>query len=242
MAAVKRDVQALVLLTMGVVIWRITWSDLFLNYVKEPMRPLLLVSAGLLVVLGLWSLAIALRQPAEAHSDSGHSHGHDHTRAPKVAWLILLPVAAMFIITPPPLGSDAAARDSGTQPLSQNSDGGYEPLPETDGPITLNLDDYAARALFDGGQSMADREISLTGFVTENESGGWYLTRFVSSCCAADASAVKVEIQDAPSPPEEQWVTVTGVYTDNGSTDYQKPPAFAAQDVIAIEPPRDTYL
>ncbi len=242
MAAVKRDVQALVLLTMGVVIWRITWSDLFLNYVKEPMRPLLLVSAGLLVVLGLWSLAIALRQPAEAHSGAGEDHGHDHTRAPKVAWLILLPVAAMFIITPPPLGSDAAARDSGTQPLSQNSDGGYEPLPETDGPITLNLDDYAARALFDGGQSMTGREISLTGFVTESESGGWYLTRFVSSCCAADASAVKVEIQDAPSPPVEQWVTVTGVYTDNGSTDYTKPPAFAAQDVVAIDPPRDTYL
>ncbi|MAT60123.1 MAG: hypothetical protein CMH41_00455, partial [Micrococcales bacterium] len=79
----KRDVQALVLLTMGVVIWRITWSDLFLNYVREPMRPLLLISAGLLVVIGLWSLAVALRQPAEVSGDSGHEHGHDHTRAPK---------------------------------------------------------------------------------------------------------------------------------------------------------------
>ncbi len=238
----KRGGQALVLLAMGVVIWRVTWSDLFLNYVREPMRPLLLISAGLLVVIGLWSLAVALRQPAEVSGDSAHEHGHDHTRAPKVAWLILLPIAAMFIITPPPLGSDAAARDSGTQPLSQNLDGGYDPLPDTDGPITLDLDDYAARALFDGGQSMTDREISLTGFVTENESGGWYLTRFVSSCCAADASAVKVEITNAPSPPVEQWVTVTGRYTDNGSTDFKKPPAFAADEVVAIEPPRDTYL
>ncbi|MCB0919949.1 MAG: TIGR03943 family protein [Actinobacteria bacterium] len=219
---------------------RITWSDLFLNYVREPMRPLLLAAGVFLTVLGIWSLAkVIKRQPAEAGASD---HGHDHTQVPKVAWLLLLPVAAIFLVAPPPLGADAAERDSGTQPLSQSDEPVYDPLPAGKDPVVLNLDDYAVRALFDEGRTLVDHTVAMDGFVTTSRSGDWYLTRFVTSCCAADASAVKVQVVGTPAPPVEQWVRVTGQYLDNHSDDYEEPPMLRAEEVVDIEKPRDTYL
>ncbi|MFD0656923.1 hypothetical protein [Thermocatellispora tengchongensis] len=42
-------------------------------------------------------------------SHAGHG-GHDHSHVPQVAWLLCLPVFALFLISPPALGSYAAAR------------------------------------------------------------------------------------------------------------------------------------
>ena len=50
----RRDVQAIVLILIGGAVLRITIGDTFLNYVQEPMRPWLLLSGGILVVLGGW--------------------------------------------------------------------------------------------------------------------------------------------------------------------------------------------
>ena len=238
--AVKRDIQAFVLLLLGVVTLRITWSDLFLNYVKEPMRPLLLAAGFLLTVLGIWCLAKVIRKPEPV---GGHSdHGHDHSQAPTVAWLLLLPVAAIFLIAPPPLGADAAARDSGTQGLAESQDNSYPPLPAGQDPVPLNLDDYAVRALFDEGRTLDDRVVRVQGFVTTGESGEWYLTRFLASCCAADASAIKVRVEDAAAPPVEQWVEITGTYLPSEGEGYGALAVIRAESVVTIDQPRDTYL
>ncbi len=229
------------MLLLGVVILRITWTDLFLNYVKEPMRPLLLTSGVFLVVLGVWSWIVATKKSA---ATAGSSHGHDHSKAPVIAWLMMLPVAAIFLIAPPPLGADAAERDSGVQPLAEVPTANFPPLPDTD-PVTIDLADYSLRAIYDNGQTLEGRTIVLEGFVTPNDDGGWYLTRFVSSCCAADASAVKVEIQDAPAPPVDQWVAVTGRYTPSPAADAEATPppaAFISESLTVIDPPKDTYL
>ena len=236
----KREAQAAVMLLLGVVILRITWTDLFLNYVKEPMRPLLLTSGVFLIILGVWSWIAATKKAAAI---AGSDHGHDHAKAPIIAWLMMLPVAAIFLIAPPPLGADAAERDSGVQPLAEVPASSFPALPDPD-PVPLDLADDSLRAIYDGGPTLQGRTIVLEGFVTPSDDGGWYLTRFVSSCCAADASAVKVQIQDAPAPPADQWVSVTGRHTPSEAAEAHTtaPAAFISESLTLIDPPKDTYL
>ena len=96
----RRDVQAIVLILVGGAVLRITIGDTFLNYVQEPMRPWLLLSGGILVVLGVLALIDVLRKGRAADDeatphdephehDDGHGHGHG---GPRAAWLLLLPV------------------------------------------------------------------------------------------------------------------------------------------------------
>ena len=44
--------------------------------------------------------------------DHGHDHDHDHGHGPRVAWLLLAPVAVLLLVAPPALGSFTAARQN----------------------------------------------------------------------------------------------------------------------------------
>ena len=57
----RRDVQGIVLILVGGAVLRITIGNTFLNYVQEPMRPWLLLSGGILVVLGVVAAHAARR-------------------------------------------------------------------------------------------------------------------------------------------------------------------------------------
>ena len=93
----RRDVQAVILILVGGAVLRISIGDTFLNYVKEGMRPWLLLSGGTLVVLGVLALIDVIRRarrgetaeepdPHDPVDDDGHSHVH----GPRAAWLLLL--------------------------------------------------------------------------------------------------------------------------------------------------------
>jgi cytochrome c biogenesis factor len=56
MAAVSRETHALLLALLGAAALRISVTDAFLAYVREPMRPLLIASGVLLLGLAAWSL------------------------------------------------------------------------------------------------------------------------------------------------------------------------------------------
>ncbi|HEV2087480.1 MAG TPA: hypothetical protein VGR21_04115, partial [Cryptosporangiaceae bacterium] len=58
-----------------------------------------------------------------AHPDDGHGHGPG---GPRVAWLLTLPVFAVFLVAPPPLGSYAASREGATAVQEPSSD--FPPL------------------------------------------------------------------------------------------------------------------
>ena len=99
-----------------------------------------------------------------------------------------------------------------------------------------------------GGATVLDREVQLTGFVTPDPAGGWWLARQSMSCCAADAQPVRVKIAGAPDdwaePAAETWVTVTGTWLPenlaiSGST--VPIPTLAVSGIEAIEPPASPY-
>jgi uncharacterized repeat protein (TIGR03943 family) len=206
---VNRQAQAVVLLLLGGAVLRASVTDLYLRYVKEGLRPYLIVAGVVLVVAAVMTLWYELRSPRDHHH-----------REPRVGWLLVLPVLGLLLVAPPALGSYAAGQ-AGTA-LSGQQAGDFPPLPAGD-PARIGVLDYASRAVFDQGRSLAGRRVKLTGFLAGGPDGAQYLARMMLSCCAADARPVKVGLTgDGPGPGEvgaDTWIEVVGRYTDQTASD-----------------------
>ena len=246
-AAVTRDVGAVILVLVGASVLRITGDDTYLRYVRATLRPWLVASGVLLIALGLLALldvwrsvraeARASRADAQAgragaragrtgtvagaddgHDDGDDDDGHGHgSSVPRTAWLLVLPVAALLVVPPPALGAFTAERQTATT-VAPAYDAAVPPLPPGD-PVTVTLGDYASRAVWDNGRTLVGRSVQLTGFVSSAPDGGWYLTRLALTCCAADATVTKILPVDATShPPANTWLLVVGQWVPGGGT------------------------
>jgi uncharacterized repeat protein (TIGR03943 family) len=275
-----------VLFLLGGAILRISATDVYLRYVKAGLRPFLIVSGVLLIVIAAVTLyrevfaparplgegdggsSTGAHAPAPGHAPAhaaphpgahaavagdeevpappgaagndgdGHAHGH---AGPRVAWLLVVPVFAIFLIGPPALGSFAASR--GGTSVAKQSD--YAPLPAGD-PVTLPVLDYASRAVWDRGASLTDRRVRLTGFVSPRPGGGVYLTRMILTCCAADGRPVKVGLSGTVPAglPADTWIEVTGRYdprVDKDRANNESIPYLAAEALREVTQPTQPY-
>ncbi|MEZ0094933.1 TIGR03943 family protein [Streptacidiphilus sp. EB129] len=221
MAAVRgllrRHGSALLLTAVGAALLRISlFSELYLRYVKEGLRPLLVIAGVVLVLLGLSALLPHRRPRREHRPDPGHTHTHGGARphrGPRSAWLLAVPALLLLLAAPPALGSFIVARD-GSGTIARQVD--FPRLPPH-GTLSLSLSEFAARAVWDPAESLRSRTVRLTGFVTPGGAGSWRLSRIIVSCCAADARAVAVTVHGPAAPPDNTWVVVTGSW-DPGST------------------------
>jgi uncharacterized repeat protein (TIGR03943 family) len=234
-----REVQAVILLLFGSATLRISLTDTYLNYVKEVMQPWLIASAIILIVLGVLALLDAFRRKPESADDDGHGHGPG---GPRAAWFMLLPVLTIFLVAPPALGAYTASRQIvNAIPTSTE----VVPLPPGD-PVEIYVSDYINRAVWDDGSTLDGRTVQITGFVTPNPDGGWWLTRLSLACCAADAFAGKIQVVDPPlgweNPPPNIWTVVTGRWIPGGGTNSDDAiPLLAVQDIVQIEQPTNPY-
>ncbi|MGI5215305.1 TIGR03943 family putative permease subunit [Plantactinospora sp. CA-290183] len=246
----NRQAQAVVLLLLGGSVLKASLTDVYLRYVKEGLRPFLVAAGLLLVVAGVMTLWYDLRrrgQPHEGHEHEGAEHedsddGHGH-HEPRVGWLLLLPVLGLLLISPPALGSYAAGQ-SGTA-LTGEDPGGYPPLPAGD-PLKITLLDYAGRAIFDQGTTLADRRVQLTGFVAPGSDGEPILARMILSCCAADSLPIKLGMSgDRPSGlPPDTWVEVVGRYSTQLGRDPVSDvdiPYVQVESWRRVDPPKQPY-
>ena len=241
----KRDVQAIVLVLLGGAVLRISLDGTYLRYVKPGLLPVLVVAGAIVLTLGLlsaWYDGLLRGEPATPSDGHGHAHddGHGHGHGgPRVAWLLLLPVLAIFLVAPPALGAYSADRSTFVgQPTVD-----LEPLPDGD-VIDVPVRDYVTRAVWDSGRSLEGRTVRLTGFAApRGEDGEWDLARLSLSCCAADALASKVRpVGDVPAQPAEQWVAVTGRWVEGGGLeDPRAIPRIQVTDVVPIEAPEEPY-
>ena len=246
----KREVQGVLLILVGGAVLRIVSSGSYINYVKAGMKPYLLASAAVLVGLGVLALVDALRggdeqasvaEPefhAAAEDDAVLTHDHGTMRT---AWLLLLPVAAIFLIAPGPLGAYTASREAASVQAPREGDL-MPPLPPGD-PVPVALDSYAIRAVWDEGRTLVDRRVELVGFVTPTDDG-WQLTRLSLACCAADTVPTKVQpVGEVPDYPANTWVAVTGTYAPGGGTGSATAVPWVTVDtVVPIAPPAEPYL
>ncbi|MEV7992740.1 TIGR03943 family protein [Streptomyces sp. NPDC086077] len=243
----KRPLQAVLLVLSGTsLLYLSLFTDLYLRYVKEWMRPLLIASGALLLLLGLldaWSQRRAGRgEPVGEHPwHRGHDgHGHDHSQVPRAAWLLFLPALSILFYAPPALGAYTASRQASKPVVEQNE---FDPLPAMS-PLPLTLRDFTSRVQQDREQAIKGRSVQMTGFVTPSHEGqGWDLTRLLINCCAADAQAVKVRIHGTPAPAANTWVTVVGTWHAGGTLGTGSASvALDARSVTKVERPTNAYM
>ncbi|MFJ2161501.1 TIGR03943 family putative permease subunit [Streptomyces sp. NPDC087856] len=253
----RRYGSAVLLLLVGGAVLRISlFSELYLRYVQPALRPYLVISGVLLMLLGSVAAVRGMRQreeeeepegePEEEDPDEDHDRGLGHAHAhggPRIAWLLTLPALALLLFPPPALGSYSASREE-AQRAAQGV-GTFSALPAGN-PLDISVAQYSSRAIYDTGHSLKGRTLRMTGFVTHGSHGTWYVTRLLVTCCAADATISKVEIHgdEADGAPQtDSWVTVTGVWIPKGKlgTDGAWPPVLKATTVKQVKEPADPY-
>jgi uncharacterized repeat protein (TIGR03943 family) len=270
---VSREVQAAVLLVMGIVIARLVLTDAYLGYVKSTLFLPLLASAGVLVALGVLSLVrdhedelapVESGRESEAatevdHTDRDdqvdlgldldlrHGHGHDHATAPRIGMLMLVPILALLLIAPQPLGSYAASRGGANRVAEPVVALGPLPAP-IDGAVQLSLADTVVRAIYEPDGPMSGTPVRLIGFVAgDQDAPGYRLSRFSLSCCAADASVRQVLVTGSGQEfPEDTWVEVVArfdgeVFDPDGEGGASSVPVLRVIEQRLIEPPISPY-
>ncbi|MEV6763583.1 TIGR03943 family protein [Streptomyces sp. NPDC051105] len=257
----RRPLQVTLLVLSGLGLLHASlFTDVCLRYVKPGMRPLLIVSGFVLLVLGIAEAATREgrtggteaekvkeaeghgRHGAHAHSDGPHGaghHGHDHSAVPRVAWLLLLPALSLLFYAPPALGAYTASRQPAKVVAEQDD---FDALPRTS-PLPITLTDFTTRVQQDRTLAIKGRTVEMSGLVTPVPGGGsWDLTRIIISCCAADAQSVKVRIYGSSVPPADTWVSVTGNWHPGGKLGTKSAPvAVDAQTVKKIQRPSNGY-
>ena len=238
-----RPTQGLLMAFLGAVLVRLSLSDAYLRYVTAWMKYPILASGVLLMVLAVGLVVSERRGPGhDAHDGHDeHDDGHGHGPIPLVAWLLVLPGLVTFVISPPELGSYLAERRSGeaqtvAEPAALTTLSKAEVVP-------VDVTEFIWRAQ-DGGETLEDQPVRLTGFVSYDKDQHWYVTRMVIGCCAADAISYQVKVDgDVAKPERDQWVEVTGTYASGtgADPDGRTPPAVTATAVEEIETPDQTY-
>ncbi|MFD9982694.1 TIGR03943 family putative permease subunit [Streptomyces massasporeus] len=248
----RRYGPAVLLALVGASILRVSlFSELYLRYVQAGLRPYLVVSGAALVLLAV-AVAVVARGAAVREGGDGHGSGdghygdedhagHSHGPAgPRVAWLLTLPALALLLFPPPALGSYSAEREAGRR--AAQGVGTFPALPAGN-PVDLTLGEFGSRAVYDSGRSLKGRTVRLTGFVTRDGDGTWYVTRLLVSCCAADATTAKAEVRGVEAPPVDTWVTVTGTWHPEGALGSAEawPPVVDATSLRRVRQPDNPY-
>jgi len=239
---VRRETQNILLVLLGGALLKISFTGTYLRYVKASHQWLLIAGGTIMILLAAVSIVRELRGNRDL--DDEHDHGHSHSA--RSAWLLILPVLAVFLVGPPPLGSDSVERAAGNRPEVPSTEGEgsalFPALPAGD-PIALPLSDFSSRAAWDRGHSLDDRTARLTGFVVQ-EGDDTYVARLAISCCAADAFPVKVKLlgRELSHLADDSWVEVDAQLRPGSATrDNSYVPSATVHTVRGIPEPEDPY-
>lgn len=238
------------LLALGGLAVRLGTTDAALLYVKPSMRPFL-VAAGVVVILLGIDATVRRRPSGEPAIEDGTAHQHQ----PRVTWLLLVPVLAVVLVPPAPLGTFATKYGVAAGMLGPATDlptiddaSMWPELPApVDGAVPLSLVDFMSRAHYDEQQSLEDVRVRLTGFVSDTTGDGFRLTRFTISCCAADARPVHVRVVGTSDtdPATDSWLEVEGTWrlapTQDPARPPTDPPVLVAQTVTGVAQPAEPY-
>ena len=244
---INEDAHAAILLALGALALRLGLTDAHLAYIRPAMGPVLALAGAVLVLLGAGVLLGPRHRPGQAPNAVPTRDGHDHTGTSGVAWLLVAPILAIAVVVPRPLGAFAANRAAATLPAPTRTDFGPLPAPAAPGdPVVLSLKEFVGRAVYDRGRSLQGTPVRLVGFVTpDTRGGGFLLTRFIVTCCAADARPLRVAVRglEPPGPAADTWLEVTGTWhAEPRAAEDQRPPVLDATDVRTIPAPTSPYL
>ena len=242
----KRETQNILLILLGGALVKIAVNGDYLRYVKPAQQPWIIAGGAVMVLLGAVAIVrdlLAARAKAAAEPDHDHDNdGHSHSARP--AWLLLVPVLAVFLVAPPALGADSVIRTEARVPASAAvaNAAAFPPLPAGN-VVPLAVNEFVSRAGWDAAGTLNDRTVSLTGFVVHT-GGGTLLARLVISCCAADAFPVTVRLRggEADHLATDAWIQVTGqVVPGTATKNNSYTPDFTLASIATISAPKDPY-
>lgn len=216
-----------VLLGTAAVVVRLILTGEFTWFVQRQMLIPLALAAVFVAVLGVWMWRSG---SGDSGTEPAH-HDHDHGDAPRVGWLFALPLVIVLGVSPTQLGAFAAESSSGWVPQSN-----VEPLQPgaLGGPSELRISEFLRLAFWDETRSLEGAPVRLTGFVINDDErpDGFWLTRFVVSCCAADGSPAQVWVPTDQPLADEQWLEVEGEWDPPGLEGYPDD----GSAVVVLEP------
>jgi len=199
----SRVLSSLALASWAGVFWFLLFTDRTSLYLSSRTAWVVPIGAVCLTV-GLVGRLLSLRtdepQPITARSAWGIG-------------LIVMPVITVLALPPASLGSFAAQR------RSSFTSGGFGTSAQDIAAGELSLLDVAGGLRSSDGMKAlvrrAGEQVSFTGFVTKQPGAPadeFVLTRFLVSCCVADALSVDVRVVGAPPGrfKADEWVRVSG--------------------------------
>ena len=244
----RRETQNILLVLLGGALLKIALNGTYLNYVKPGLQPWLILSGAIMVLLAgiaiVTDILKARRAAAAVREHDDHGHGHSHGAA-RSAWMLLMPVLAIFLVAPPALGADSVNRAGGRTVASEQRQDQviktkFPPL-AAGSVVPMRMADVATRAAWDSTNSLNGRTLELTGFVV-HDAAGVYVARLVITCCAADAMPVKARLVGAEGLADDEWITVTGEVRPNSAVQANNyVPVFDMTTVKKIGTPSDPY-
>ena len=198
----NRVARASLTMFVGAVAVRLVTSGGFGWFLQQRMRLPLLIGGIVALALGLAEIWAATRE------ERADPDARSRTSAPRVGWLLILPIVVLIAVAPTGLGAAAADRVDAYVPLESADP--FGPLPAGD-PPELRVFDFVDRALWDDARSLEGADVALEGLVVNDDGApdGFLLTRFLVSCCAADGIPIQVRVRAVDTPlDDDTWVRV----------------------------------
>ncbi len=246
----KATIKALALMALGLFLYSRFWNGKLFFYIHERFVWLIIFAAiGLIVIGGSYSYRAA--QPQTDDHDHDHDHHHDGHKHSHFSWgsiaLLMLPVALGLFVPPKPLGASAMVnRDVSVESLTSASS------PDSNEVISKpkdekNILDWLIDFRTAQDQSRFEEEqVKVVGFVYRDERFNeeqFMVSRFVVSCCAADAAPIGLVVQ-WPTGADliaDQWVEVEGTLTIQPFAG-EETPLVIAESVTPTDVPERPYL
>jgi putative membrane protein len=228
--SVARLMSALVLAAWGALFWFLLATGRSSLYLSPRTAWVVPVGAVILTMATIGRLLTVRVEAAE-------------TLRTREAWglgVLLAPVVVVFALPPAALGSYAASR------RSSFATAGFGSSAEDISSGELSLVDIAgatrSRESMQALVRRAGTEASFVGFVTRDKgtpADEFVLTRFLISCCVADALSVQVRIVGAPPGKlkPDDWVRVTGDVYPLG-----REVVLRADEVTPVDRPKHPYV
>lgn len=205
-----RSFQALLLLALSLFfVFKLTSGQLT-YYINLRFVPLTIFGLIFLAILAQTLFNENKRSRQQEHDDH---HDHDHT--PANLWFMIVPLAIGVLIPARALDSSAfATKGFNTTGPMVSSDSAAK-LFETESQ-DRNILDWVKISYYEKDlASYLGQPASVIGFVYRDEQlneNQFYVSRFIISCCAADASSIGMIVnwQDAKTLKNDEWVLVKG--------------------------------
>ena len=185
---------------------------------------------------------------SHAHGEA-HDHGHDHGLTWGGVLIVALPILLGLLVSPRPLGAAAmAGREVNVVSGNRSAMPAAVQAAASKASTERTVLDWSQsfQTVADPAAHFAGEAADVIGFVYHDDRFSpdeFFLTRFVVSCCVADAAVAGVVVRLPPGATVEadQWLRVTGMFAP-GTFDGAPVPVLVADTLAPADIPEQPYL